>query len=179
MMGVRQRWSGPPARQTGTMTFMRPSRRVADGIAAALCGLALVGCGTSAAVISHSSWRSTTASASPATPAQGPNDPSPSDTSYQTHGAVHGQVLRPPGLDPRSGASNSSTPVPVNGDPVQVHDLGGQVVTTTMTRSGGLFNVVLPPGEYRIVEGICGVGKKVSVRSGSATHIILTIPNAC
>jgi hypothetical protein len=161
------------------MTFMRPSRRVADGIAAAVCGLALVGCGTSAAVISHSSWRSTTASASPATPAQGPNEPSPSDKSHRARGAVHGQVLRPPGLDPRSGASNSGTPVPVNGDPVQVHNLGGQVIAAAVTKSGGLFSIVLPPGEYRVVEGICGVGKWVSVRSGSSTHIILTIPSAC
>jgi hypothetical protein len=67
----------------------------------------------------------------------------------------------------------------VNGDPVQVHDLGGQVVATAVTKSGGLFNIVLPPGEYRIVEGICGVGKKFSVRSGSSTHIILTIPSGC
>ena len=69
--------------------------------------------------------------------------------------------------------------MPVNGDPVQVHDLQGQVVAAVVSKPGGFFTVTLPPGEYRIVEGICGVGEPVNVRSGSSIHMILTIPSAC
>ena len=55
----------------------------------------------------------------------------------------------------------------------------GQVITPVVTESAGLFSIALPPGEYRIVEGICGVSKHANIRSGLSTHVILTIPNAC
>lgn len=67
----------------------------------------------------------------------------------------------------------------MNGDPVEIQDMHGQVITSVVTKSGGLFRVALPPGEYRIVEGICGVSKHVSIRSGLSTYVTLTIPNAC
>lgn len=145
----------------------------------AVCALALVSCGARAAVSSHSSWRPTTASASPATPAQGPDTPSPSSESQQARGVVRGQVVRPPGSDPRSGGNSGSTPVPVNGDPVQAYDLGGRVIATAVTQSGGYFSIALPPGGYQITEGTCGVSKQVNVKSGSSTYLVLTIPNAC
>lgn len=157
---------------------MRPTCQVAGGIAAAVCVLALVGCGSPAAVSSHITRRSTTAAASPATPGLGPSESSPSRTSDRTNGVLHGQVVRPPGVDPRSGR-RSGPAVPVNGDPVQVHDLRGRVVTGAVTKSGGFFSIALPPGQYRIVEDICGVSKEVTIRSGSATHVILKIPKAC
>lgn len=122
----------------------------------AVCALALVSCGARAAVSSHR----------------------PSDKP-QARGVVRGQVVRPPGSDPRSGGSSGSTPVPVNGDPVQALDLGGRVIATVATRSGGYFSIALSPGEYRITEGTCGVSKQVNVRSGSSTYLVLTIPNAC
>ena len=87
--------------------------------------------------------------------------------------------MRPAGSDPRSGGGNSSKLVSVNGDPVQAHDLGGRVIATAVTKSGGYFSIALPPGEYRITEATCGVSKRVKVQSGSSTYLILTIPNAC
>jgi len=69
--------------------------------------------------------------------------------------------------------------VPVNGDPVEIHDMRGQVITSVVSQSAGFFSIALPPGEYRIVEGICGVSKHVNIRSGLSTHVILKIPNAC
>ncbi len=115
-----------------------------------------------------------------------PDSPSTS-TDGPTRGILRGQVLRPPGWDPRSGAKSGAgdaragggSYVPVTGDPVEIHDMRGQVITSVVTESGGLFSIALPPGEYRIVEGICGVSKHVNIRSGLSTHVILTIPNAC
>lgn len=69
--------------------------------------------------------------------------------------------------------------VPVNGDPVEIHDMRGQVITSVVTQSAGFFSIALPPGGYRIVEGICGVSKHVNIRSGFSTYVILKIPNAC
>lgn len=110
-------------------------------------------------------------------------------------GVLYGQVLRPPGLDPRSGAylpagkptSLPGPPVPVNGDEVEVQNEQGQTVAAAVTgpgdsttgRPAGSFTISLPPGEYRIVEGICGISQRFSVASGSATHVTLMIKNAC
>ncbi len=121
--------------------------------------------------------RSTTSSDSPSTSADRP-----------TRGILRGQVLRPPGRDPRSGSGppgrerrsgSGGSCVPVTGDPLQIHDMRGQVIASVVTKSGGLFSIALPPGEYQIVEGICGVSKDVNVRSGLSTRVILSIPNAC
>lgn len=119
------------------------------------------------------------ASASPATPAQEPNAPSPADKPRLARGVVHGQIVRPPGSDPRSGGGNNSGVVPVNGDPVQAHDLTGRVIGVAVTKSGGYFSIALPPGEYRLIEGTCGVTKRIHVQSGSSTYVTMTIPNAC
>lgn len=101
-----------------------------------------------------------------------PESPSPA------RGVIAGQVVRPPGTDPRSGTTSTS-PVPVNGDPIDVHGPAGKVIATVVTKPGGLFSVALPAGEYRLVEGICGVSTRVSVKSGSTTHLTIQIPNTC
>jgi hypothetical protein len=162
-------------------------RHVAGGVAA-VCALALASaaCGGRTAVRSQSPWRSTTSSLSPSASAHEPDESRSPRTSRPTRGILRGQVLRPPGWDPRSGARPGSprsgsggSYVPVNGDPVYIHDMQGQVITSVVTKSGGLFSTALPPGEYRVVEGICGVSKHVNIRSGLSTHVSLTIPNAC
>lgn len=158
----------PPPNSSGVkLTCVPQPRHVAGGVAV-VCALALASsaCGGRAAVRSQSSWRSATSSDSP-----------PTSAHRLTQGILRGQVLRPPGRDPRSGSGGSH--VPVNGDPIQIHDMHGQIVTSVVTKSAGLFSIALPPGEYRIVEGICGVSKHVNIRSGLSTHVILTIPNAC
>src|SRR5256885_17270285 len=93
-------------------------------------------------------------------------------------GAVAGRVLRPPGIDPRSG-NRARAPVPVNGDPVEAHDPHGRIAAKAVTAARGRFEMTLRPGTYRIVEGICGVSKRIAVRGGATTPVTLTIPNAC
>lgn len=96
--------------------------------------------------------------------------------------------MRRPGLDPRSAAAvKPGTPisfrgplVPVNGDEVDVHDARGRAVAIVFSKKpDGTFRFTLPPGTYRVVDGICDVGRRVSVASGTSTHLILKIPNAC
>jgi hypothetical protein len=164
---------------TGKLNLMRPFRQVAGGTAVAFSSLILAACSSgTAAVSAHNSWRSATALASAATRAPDPNEVPPSHASHQPRGVVHGQVVRRPGLDPRSGSGSGSL-VPVNGDPVEVRDLRGRVVAAIVTNSGGFFSIAIPPGEYRVVEDICGVSKQINIRNGLAIHVILTIPNAC
>jgi hypothetical protein len=170
----------PPPNSTGVNLSCMPQPRHFAGGVAVICVLALAStaCGGRAAVRSQNSWRSATSSDSPSTSAHRP-----------AAGILRGQVVRPPGRDPRSGAQDADPDsacsakggwyVPVNGDEVEVRDMLGQVIASAVTRSGGLFSIALPPGEYRIVEGICGVSKHVNIRSGLPTHVILTIPNAC
>ncbi|HEV8558149.1 MAG TPA: hypothetical protein VGR06_17385 [Actinophytocola sp.] len=90
---------------------------------------------------------------------------------------MRGQVVRPPGPDPRSGGTG--TPVPMSGDPVHATDLGGHMVATTATAPGGQFELTLPPGTYRITEDICGAAQQVEIRSGTTTSLTLTVANAC
>lgn len=87
-------------------------------------------------------------------------------------------MLRPPGIDPRSGGGSSS-PVPVNADPVEAHDLQGRIAGKAVTAPPGRFGMTLAPGTYRIVEGICGLSRRITVRGGATTPVTLTIPNAC
>jgi hypothetical protein len=91
---------------------------------------------------------------------------------------VEGRVLRPPGIDPRSG-TGAKAPVPVNGDPVEAHDPRGHIAGKAVTAARGRFAMTLRPGTYRIIEGICGVSKRIVVRDGTTTRVTLTIPNAC
>jgi hypothetical protein len=69
--------------------------------------------------------------------------------------------------------------VPVNGDPIRAYDRDGRVVATTVSASGGFFELVLPPGAYRIAEDICGVSQQVEVRSRARTSLVLAIPTGC
>jgi hypothetical protein len=94
-------------------------------------------------------------------------------------GVVEGRVLRPPGIDPRSGGAPRGTPVPVNGDPVEAHDPRGRTAAKAVTAARGRFRMTLPPGTYRIVEDVCGVSKRVTVHGGATAPVTLTIPNAC
>lgn len=43
----------------------------------------------------------------------------------------------------------------------------------------GKLRARLPPGEYQIVEGICGISQRFSIASGSATHVTLMIKSGC
>jgi len=137
---------------------MSPVRRGVCGTWAVLCSLVLAACGGPA----------------------GHGGPLPSGTSSAPPGVVRGQVVRPPGGDPRSGnVGGSGTAVPVNGDYIEASDERAQVVATAVTAIGGSFELVLAPGTYRITEGICGVSQKVEVRSQVVTPLVLSIPNAC
>jgi hypothetical protein len=95
-----------------------------------------------------------------------------------SHGVVRGQVLRPPGADPRSGSAPTS-PVPVNGDPVRARQGNGVVVASTVSGQGGHFELTLPPGTYRIGEDTCGTYQEVDVHAGTITPLTLVIPNDC
>jgi hypothetical protein len=129
--------------------------RVAVSTTVLCCGL-LTGCGTHAGAPGRSAMPS----------------------SDDHHGALDGRVLRPPGRDPRSGAS-ARTPVPVTGDPIRARDPAGKVVASTVTAAGGAFHLRLPPGRYRITEDICGIGREVDITARTTTTVTLTVPNAC
>lgn len=103
---------------------------------------------------------------------------SPGGPAHRQAGRVAGRVLRPPGTDPRSG-NGAKAPVPVNGDPVEAHELRGRIAGKAVTAARGRFAMTLRPGTYRIVEGICGVSKRIAVRGGATTPVTLTVPNAC
>lgn len=113
----------------------------------------------------------------------GPSNPdksgtSPTSTSMSTaSGMVRGQVLRPPGPDPRSG--KVGTTVPVSGDPVRAKDSRGQVVATAVTTQDGHFELTLPPGTYQISEDTCGISQQIEIRSGATAWVNLSITNAC
>ncbi|HEX5496000.1 MAG TPA: hypothetical protein VFX70_15635 [Mycobacteriales bacterium] len=47
------------------------------------------------------------------------------------------------------------------------------------SRPRGAFRLTLPVGSYRIIEGICGVARRVDVRGGQTSSVTLRIPNAC
>jgi hypothetical protein len=106
-----------------------------------------------------------------------PATTSPATSTSTPSGTVRGQVMRPPGPDPRSGGTPG--PVPVNGDPVHANDPNGHVVATTVTAPGGQFELTLPPGTYQIIEDTCGVSQQVEIRSGTATPVTLMITNNC
>jgi hypothetical protein len=95
-----------------------------------------------------------------------------------SNGVVRGQVLRPPGPDPRSGSAPTSQ-VPVNGDPVSARHGNGPVVASTVSDQGGRFELTLPPGTYRIGEDTCGTYQDVDIREGGITPLTLVIPNDC
>ncbi|MGW7002330.1 hypothetical protein ACWGCW_05755 [Streptomyces sp. NPDC054933] len=96
------------------------------------------------------------------------------------HGVVRGQIVRPPGRDPRSGNNaDAAAPVPVSGDTVRVYDPEGRTVATAVSAVGGQFEFVLSPGAYRVTEDICGVSRQVEVRSREITSLILAIPRTC
>jgi hypothetical protein len=126
--------------------------------------LIVVGCGAGAVPSSDQSRDV----AAPATSPIGP------------HGSVYGRVIRPPGLDPRSGAAGAcDIAVPVSGDPIAAHSPGGRTLATAVSDRAGSFTLSLPPGRYTIVEGICGVSQPVEVRSHITSSLTLTIPNSC
>lgn len=143
---------------------MRAAHRVCVAL---ICGAYLTGCGTPANAGRPALARPSHPSTSPRT------------------GVVEGRVLRPPGRDPRSGAAGgtpgplSEAKVPVNGDPVEAHDARGHIVGRAVTVPRGRFRMTLAPGTYRIIEGICGVSKRVAVHGGTTTPVTLAIPNAC
>lgn len=103
-----------------------------------------------------------------------PNSSNQEDAS----GQIHGQVIRGPGVDPRSGGA-AITPVPVSGDPVEVHDVHGVVVSKAVSAQDGTFVIKISAGTYTVVESICAIKKQVEVRSQAVTELTLNIPNSC
>ena len=123
-----------------------------------------------------------TKAAAPTSSSQGPavvnSRPSPSATQpIESNGRVQGWIMRAPGLDPRSGGGGRQ--VPVSGDPITAREMNGATAATAVSAQDGSFTIVLPPGEYAISEGICGITNQIEVRSHATTRITLTIPNAC
>jgi hypothetical protein len=92
-------------------------------------------------------------------------------------GTVQGQILRPPGPDPRSG--KVGTTVPVSGDPVHAKDSNGNVVASAVSGPDGHFKLTLPPGSYEIGEDTCGVSQKIEIQGGATTSVRLSLTNAC
>jgi hypothetical protein len=110
-------------------------------------------------------------------PATTPPTMPPTTSATAPTATVRGQVLRPPGPDPRSGGATGS--VPVNGDPVHAADPSGRVVATTVTASDGHFELTLPPGTYQITEDTCGTSQQLEIRSATTTSLNISISNAC
>jgi hypothetical protein len=112
-------------------------------------------------------------------PASSPTTGQPSITTAPTAawGRIRGTIVRPPGGDPRSG--QSSTTVPVAGDPVHAYDRSDRLIASAVSASDGRFELRVPAGVYRITEDICGTSQHVDVQPAGATSITLTVPNAC
>lgn len=108
---------------------------------------------------------------------QSPSVAAPAAGPIEVQGSVHGRVIRPPGLDPRSGGGGGA--VPVSGDPIAARSPEGRTLATAVSDRDGSFLLSLPPGRYTIVEGICRVSQAAEVRSHSTSSLTLTIPNAC
>jgi hypothetical protein len=95
-------------------------------------------------------------------------------------GAIHGRIVRPEGLDPRSGSGGDQpTDVGVSGDTVVARDGAGQVAGSATSASDGSFTIRLPAGMYRVVEGICGVGRSVEIPAAGMVELMISVPNAC
>lgn len=133
-----------------------------------ISGILVVGCAAGNGNITPSGTGGTPSAQHPATQHAGTQHP----------GTLHGQVLRPPGRDPRSGGG-SATPVPVNGDSIEIRDGSGTVVATAVTGQDGAFRMTLAPGDYRVVEGICAAGEQVRITSDTTTRVVLTLPHNC
>jgi hypothetical protein len=96
-----------------------------------------------------------------------------------SRGSIHGSVMRKPGSDPRSGSGAGAAKKPVSGDPIVARDKARTKVARAVSARDGSFRMSLPQGVYTIVEGICGVRKRVKVESGTALTLTLVIPNSC
>ncbi|GDY33379.1 hypothetical protein GTS_50120 [Gandjariella thermophila] len=110
-------------------------------------------------------------------PATAPSVSAAGQPGAQPQGSLRGQVVRPPGRDPRSGIVAAN--VPVSGDPIVVRDGAGDTVASAVTGQDGSFQVRLAPGGYLVVESICKVSRQVSIRRGAISSVTLTIPNVC
>jgi hypothetical protein len=87
--------------------------------------------------------------------------------------------MRKPGSDPRSGSEAGAAKKPVSGDPIVARDKARTKVARAISAHDGSFRMSLPKGVYTIVEGICGVRKRVKVESGTTRTLTLVIPNSC
>jgi hypothetical protein len=96
-----------------------------------------------------------------------------------SRGSIHGFVMRKPGSDPRSGSDTATAKVPVSGDPIVARNKARSKVARAISARDGSFRMSLPKGVYTVTEGICGVRKRVEVKSGATRRLTLTIPNSC
>jgi hypothetical protein len=142
---------------------MRPANRGAYFVPVIVFGLFMAGCGGPAG--------------GGQTNTDKPGTSTPPTSATTPGGVVRGQVLRPPGPDPRSGGDTKT--VPVNGDPVHANDSTGNVVASTVTGPDGHFEFTLAPGTYLLTEDTCGVSQQVDIRGGQTTSLNLAITNAC
>jgi hypothetical protein len=94
-------------------------------------------------------------------------------------GAIRGRIVRPQGLDPRSGAAGELADVGVSGDSIVARDGAGRVAGTAVSAVDGSFTIRLPAGTYRVVEGICAVGRSVEIPASAVIDVTLSVPNAC
>lgn len=163
---------------------MRASGAAVRVITALACGLCLAGCGAPADDGHPRVSRAATSSPSiSATSAVSQRRHAVGEAAGQ-YGILHGQVLRPAGLDPRSGSAAPPGPfpgpsVPVGSDPLQAYDQNGRTIATAASEQGGYFHFVLLPGTYWITEDICRVGRQVEIRGGATASMTLMIRNAC
>jgi len=87
--------------------------------------------------------------------------------------------VRPEGLDPRSGGGGQPADVAVSGDSIVARDSSGRVAGTAVSAADGSFTIRLPAGTYRVVEGICAVGRSIEIPASAVIDVTLSVPNAC
>jgi hypothetical protein len=150
---------------------MRPAVLRPVLLAASVAGLCLAGCRGPAAKIGKPKSPASILAPSSDLPVTQQTVTGKAISSAARPGVVRGQVLRPPGQDPRSGRRTEA--VPLAGDPVYASDLNGSVVARTVTDSGGKFTLVLPTGIHRVTEDTCGASSQVGIRGGATRSLTL------
>ena len=87
--------------------------------------------------------------------------------------------MRPEGSDPRSGGDGEPADVGVSGDSIVARDGAGRIAGSAISASDGSFTIRLPAGTYRVVEGICAVGRSIEIPASAVIDVTLRVPNAC
>jgi len=86
--------------------------------------------------------------------------------------------VRPEGPDPRSGGGQVAD-IGVSGDSIVARDGAGRTAGSATSAADGSFTIRLPAGTYRVVEGICSVGRTIEVSASAVIEVTFSVPNAC